>query len=182
MRSCAVAALALLLLAGCGEADESAETSAVGEPAEEAVPSTMGGGEEAEPPETTVGEVPTTAAPDGEEVGEEVEKLPEPVPVEPGEPVTGEADGDLVTSIIADAVARTGAVEGDVTVIRSESVIWNDGSLGCPLPGESYTMALVNGYWVVLEIGGVEYDYRGNDRGYFRLCEGGGAAPSNPTG
>ena len=181
MRYCVVAVAALLLLAACGEADEPAGTTVAAEPAEEVVSTTMSG-EEGEPPETTVGVAPTSAAPDREEKAQEAEKLPEPAPADPDEPVTGEAADELVTSIIADAVARTGAIEGEVTVIRSESVIWNDGSLGCPVPDESYTMALVNGYWVVLEIGGVEYDYRANDRGYFRLCEGIGAPPSNPSG
>jgi hypothetical protein len=96
--------------------------------------------------------------------------------------VTGEGPRELVASIKADLVARTGAGESELAVVRSEEVIWNDGSLGCPIPGEFYTQAQVSGYWVVLEYNGVSYDYRAAASGFFRLCEGGAAPPSNPTG
>jgi hypothetical protein len=39
---------------------------------------------------------------------------------------------------------------------------------------------LINGYWVVLEVDGIEYDYRANDAGYFSLCEGKGVPPMPP--
>jgi len=93
-------------------------------------------------------------------------------------PVTGEADPSLVASIKQDLIDRTGATESAITVVRSEEVIWNDGSLGCPEPGEMYTQALVNGFWVVLEHDGTQYDYRANEKGFFRLCEGFGAPPT----
>jgi len=58
-----------------------------------------------------------------------------------------------------------------VKVIQSEQVVWSDGSLGCPRPGEMYTQALVDGYRVVLEQSGETYDYRVANTGYFFLCE-----------
>lgn len=125
-------------------------------------------------------EPPTTTIPEGRAAEED--ELPERVPPTDDTPVTGEADPSLVASIKQDLIGRTGAAESDINVVRSEEVIWNDGSLGCPVPGEMYTQALVNGFWVVLEHGGTEYDYRANDRGFFRLCEGGAQPPSNPTG
>ncbi len=39
--------------------------------------------------------------------------------------------------------------------------------------------APVQGYWVVLEVGGESYDYRAADTGYFALCEGGIASISS---
>ena len=39
--------------------------------------------------------------------------------------------------------------ELDVTqlqLIESRAVVWNDGSLGCPMPGKHYTQALVPGH------------------------------------
>ncbi len=48
---------------------------------------------------------------------------------------------------------------------------WNDGSLGCPEPGELYTQALVDGFQVVLEIDGERFDYRVGSGTDVRLCE-----------
>ena len=123
---------------------------------------------------------PATTIP--EERAAEEDELPERVPPTSDTPVTGEADSSLVSSIKQDLISRTGASESDITVVRSEEVIWNDGSLGCPVPGEFYTQAQVSGYWVVIEHGGKQYDYRANDKGFFRLCEGGSLPPTNPTG
>lgn len=122
---------------------------------------------------------PTTIS---EERTQEDEELPERVPPTSETPVTGEADSSLVASIKQDLIGGTGASEADITVVRAEEVIWNDGSLGCPKPGKMYSQAVVNGYWVVLEYGGQTYDYRATGTGYFRLCEGFGAPPANPTG
>lgn len=95
-------------------------------------------------------------------------------------PVIGEVPGELLKEILADLVERTGAEREAITVLRAEAVVWNDGSLGCPKPGEFYIQVLINGYWVVLEVEGVEYDYRVNDSGYFFLCEGKGLPPMPP--
>ena len=67
-------------------------------------------------------------------------------------------------------------------MVRAEAVVWNDGSLGCPQPGEFYIQILVNGYWVISQVEGVEYDYRANDSGFFTLCEGIGELPISPPG
>ena len=95
-------------------------------------------------------------------------------------PVTGEVPEALLAEIMADLVARTGVDLAAITVVRGEVVTWGDGSLGCPQPGMNYTQALVDGYWVVLEAGGTEYDYRASNRGYFILCEQGGSPPLAP--
>ncbi len=96
--------------------------------------------------------------------------------------VRGETPADLLAMIIADAAGRAGVTAAAVTVIRDEFVIWNDGSLGCAEPGQMYTQALVEGYWVVLEAAGVEYDYRATTRGYWFLCEGAGLQPRPRSG
>jgi hypothetical protein len=90
------------------------------------------------------------------------------------EPVTGEVPQELLGSIVADAARRTGVGEEEVEVVQAISVTWNDGSLGCPEPGMSYTMALVDGYHVVLLAEEDELDYRAAEQGGFRLCETGG--------
>jgi hypothetical protein len=111
-------------------------------------------------------------------------KVIEPVPVEDVSiPVVGEAPGSLMDAIMADLAGYTGTSASVATVVRSESVVWSDGSLGCPEPGVVYTQATVNGYWVVIDYAGQEYDYRANDKGYFVRCAAGLGQPpgGNPS-
>ena len=95
-------------------------------------------------------------------------------------PNVGEVPAKLLDEIIADLAQRTGADLTSIQVVRAESVVWNDGSLGCPKPGEFYIQVLMSGYWVVLNVDGEDYDYRANDSGYFFLCEEKGE-PTIPT-
>lgn len=71
------------------------------------------------------------------------------------------SDSREATIAAADAAERTGVAEEDVEVVSFEMVTWPDGALGCPEPGESYTMALVEGYRLVVEAGGEELTYHG---------------------
>lgn len=87
-------------------------------------------------------------------------------------PVMGEVPSEILEEIFADLTERTGADRDDIKVIKAEAVVWNDGSLGCPKPGEFYIQILVAGYWVVVQVEGVEYDYRVTDSGNFKLCKG----------
>jgi hypothetical protein len=73
-------------------------------------------------------------------------------------------------AVLADLATRTGGPVADVTVVRAEAVTWNDGSLGCPEPGMAYTQALVDGYHVVLDVGGQDYDYRVGSGAAVKLC------------
>ena len=90
------------------------------------------------------------------------------------EPVTGEVPAEIMADILADAAARSGEEPDAIDVTQAAFVVWNDGSLGCPEPGMSYTMALVDGYHVILEAAGEELDYRVTEHGSFMLCENGG--------
>jgi hypothetical protein len=103
---------------------------------------------------------------------------PVDLPNEP--PSLGEVPEEILEKIIADLVQRTNADEKNIKVIRSQAVTWRDGSLGCPKPGVFYTQALVDGYWVILQIEGTDYDYRVSNSGYFTLCEGRGGIPISP--
>ena len=118
-------------------------------------------------------EIPAEETPDRGEL-RPAQTLPtelEPVEFTPPAPVTGEVPEEILKEIIADLVERAGAVREDIQLISAEAVVWNDGALGCPKPGEFYFQMLINGYWVVLEVEGVEYDYRVSDKGSFKLCE-----------
>ena len=92
-------------------------------------------------------------------------------------PAVGNVPDSLLQAVIADAADRSGSAESALEVVRAQAVTWNDGSLGCPSPGQMYTQALVSGYWIVVEIDEREYDYRASLEGYFKLCVGGGIDP-----
>jgi len=62
-------------------------------------------------------------------------------------------------------------------MVRAESAVWSDGALGCPEHGVMYTQALVNGYFVVIDAAGQNYDFRVDGRGNFRLCPSGQGHP-----
>ena len=88
------------------------------------------------------------------------------------EPGAGEVPHEIISEITAELVERIGAEKEYIQVVRAEAVVWNDGALGCPEPGEFYIQMLINGYWEMLDVEGVEYDYRVSDMGSFKLCEG----------
>ena len=94
----------------------------------------------------------------------------------------GQLPQGILDPILKEA-ARLANVDRDQLVIaRAESVVWNDGSLGCPEPGMMYTQALVNGYWIVIEAAGKQYDFRVGSRGSFRLCPPGQGHPPSEAG
>ena len=108
-------------------------------------------------------------------------KQPERVADEPAsQPLTGEVPPETMTQVMGDLSSRTGIPVSEFTVVRAEAVVWNDGSLGCPQPGMTYTMALVDGYWIEIDHGGTIHDYRASAEGFFTYCEGGGIGPLNP--
>jgi hypothetical protein len=90
------------------------------------------------------------------------------------EPVSGEVPAAILAELVADAAERAGVDPEAIDVVQAVAVTWNDGSLGCPEPGMSYTMALVDGYHVILAAESEEFDYRVSAQGGFRLCEDGG--------
>lgn len=63
---------------------------------------------------------------------------------------------DLATATLAQDL---GISEDEISLIRIESVEWNDGSLGCPKPGESYLQVIIPGYLIELEAQGTLYEY-----------------------
>jgi hypothetical protein len=104
----------------------------------------------------------------------EHETPPESVP--PSEEASGVAAPDGIPSevwqaILTDLEGRLGAPSDDVSVLTAVAETWSDGSLGCPKDGEMYTQALVDGYQVVVEVAGTEYDYRVGSGTDVRLCE-----------
>lgn len=75
-------------------------------------------------------------------------------PIEPGlQPLVAEAADDLA--------ARLSVSLDDIVVMQAESVVWPDGSLGCPQPGMAYTQTLVDGFRILLQADGATYSYHG---------------------
>jgi hypothetical protein len=95
-------------------------------------------------------------------------------------PVIGEVPEDILEKIMIDLTNKASVLKEEIEVVRAQSVVWSDGSLGCPKPGAFYTQALVDGYWVVLVAKETEYDYRVSDSGSFIICENNGAIPISP--
>jgi len=71
-----------------------------------------------------------------------------------------------------DLASRLQIDPSGIEVVSSEAVTWNDSSLGCPEKGYSYLQVLTPGYRVVLESGGVQYDYRLDSQGNLKICKG----------
>ena len=96
-----------------------------------------------------------------------------PVSIPPSaDVVPGKVPAALVDRIVADAAAVAKVEPADVVVVSTESVTWNDGSLGCPKPGVSYIQMIIQGYRVIVEAGGQRYDYRAGSSGEPKRCEG----------
>ncbi|MDF1597587.1 MAG: hypothetical protein P1T08_16025 [Acidimicrobiia bacterium] len=156
-------------------ADDAADASAADQPAEEPGEASLTASDD-----SIVDELPDATDRAEDEIVSPESTLPKPTPslppaetIPPSDPppaVTGEVPMDLLEAIMADAESRM-TTKGALTVVRAESVTWSDGSLGCPEPGVMYTQALVDGYWVVLDAGGSQMDYRASSRGSFKLCE-----------
>ena len=96
--------------------------------------------------------------------------------------VKDEVPQGILDPILKEAAALAKVSHEQLVIVRAQSVIWSDGSLGCPEPGMMYTQALVNGYWVIIEAGGKKYDFRVGSGGSFRLCPPGQGHPPTQGG
>ena len=108
-----------------------------------------------------------------------LEPADQPVPVQKEVPMQPTLES-VTAAVLDDAVRRTGVEKARLRVESAEAVTWADGSLGCPQPGMSYTMALVPGYRIKVRAGEQVLDYHASQRGYFVLCPAGMAV--EPTG
>lgn len=81
----------------------------------------------------------------------------------------------LLAVLKADAARRAGTRA--ITVGLAEDVVWSDGALGCPQPGQAYIQALVPGWRVRVEVAGAApLTYHASRRGQWLLCPAGRAA------
>jgi hypothetical protein len=96
-----------------------------------------------------------------------------PLEVEAPPPPPAKAGSDLAAIVEAarrDLAERLAVDPDGIEVVEARSLVWPDGSLGCPEPGMMYTEALQDGTLVRLRYGSEVYAYHsGGTRGPF-LC------------
>ena len=118
------------------------------------------------PPTVTKTSVPITAVPTDTPLPRAGD-IGSPTPTEGSPTPTAESTGvslesDQVAADLAALAQRRVAQELNLPVRRVEIVevevyIWPDTSLGCPLAGQTYTPATVDGYRIVLSAGDRKY-------------------------
>ena len=140
----------LLLLGGCGDAGNDPEPAP---PAEERPASADSARESLELIEVT---------------GEVEEQLAEKIQMMEDNLQPGNASLD---SAVKDLAERLGVESSAIQAGIPETVMWPDGSMGCPQPGMQYTQALIPGYRIRLSHGGRTYWYHGRKDGEPFLCE-----------
>ena len=79
-----------------------------------------------------------------------------------------------IDAAVTDLAARLDVEPAAIELESFTTVVWSDGALGCPKPGEMYTQALVDGSRTVLVADGRTYQYHAADGRPPFLCE-------NPT-
>lgn len=99
-------------------------------------------------------------------------------PANPAQPRQPAKSADLLSAMARDLAQRLGVKSSELQVLAVESVVWDDGSLGCPQPGQSYVMAQTPGVRVLFQNGGKTYQYHASDRGHFVYCPN----PAQPAG
>jgi hypothetical protein len=65
---------------------------------------------------------------------------------------------------IADLAARLSVEPAVVVIVETRAVTWPDSSLGCPVPGMKFRQIPVDGYRILLRVGGRDFSYHGDGR------------------
>jgi hypothetical protein len=86
----------------------------------------------------------------------------------------------VTDAVRADASQRTGLDVAKLEIQESVAVTWADGSLGCPQPGMTYTMALVPGYRIRIKVDEQLLNYHASARGHWVFCPVGRAVDPAP--
>jgi hypothetical protein len=103
--------------------------------------------------------------PEGQDSGPRIVNLDQPT-------LLVAAPDELVQSIRNDAGQRQGIDPGNVQITASQSVDWNDASLGCPQHQVAYAQVITPGFLIVVDAGGNRLSYHTDAGGRFVVCEG----------
>jgi len=95
---------------------------------------------------------------------------------------TGEGiNNPLVKQALLDLTMRLGVGPDAITLVSAESVVWPDGSLGCPRPDMGYKQVQQDGMRIVFKAQGHTFEYHsGGSRPPF-LCESPAPFPPGTT-
>jgi len=77
----------------------------------------------------------------------------------------------MLNLMVKDLSQRLGTAPSSIQVLAVQSVVWDDSSLGCPQPGNSYLQAQTPGVRVVFSYQNKTYQYHGAESGNFLYCE-----------
>ena len=88
----------------------------------------------------------------------------------PAEPIDESLEA-VVEEVRADLAGRLGIDLSEIAVLEAESVVWPNGSLGCPRPGMVYPQVQVDGVRIRLRAQDREYAYHGGGSRSPFLCE-----------
>jgi hypothetical protein len=69
-----------------------------------------------------------------------------------------------------DLAKALGVDASTITVQLANPVEWNDSSLGCPKPGQTYLQVITSGYLVKLQANGQTYEYHTDTQGTVVRC------------
>lgn len=78
---------------------------------------------------------------------------------------------EAVEAVRTDLAERLDISQEEISVVSAESREWEDASLGCPEEGEMYAQVITQGFQVLLEADGSQFDYRTDTLGSVKLCE-----------
>lgn len=81
---------------------------------------------------------------------------------------------DLINKAMTDLAQRLAISVDEIILLEAKSVVWPDGSLGCPEEGMQYAQVLTPGYLIRLQSGDQEYEYHASKGTTVIYCE-------NPT-
>lgn len=76
-----------------------------------------------------------------------------------------------VQAAVAAYAAELGAPPEAIEVLSVEPVTWNDGSLGCPQPGQMYIQVIIPGYRVTLGHAGQQATYHTDENTTVVRCD-----------
>jgi hypothetical protein len=83
----------------------------------------------------------------------------------------------LINMAITDLAQRLGVPANEIVLLEATSVVWPDGSLGCPQEGMVYAQVLTPGYLIRLQAGIQEFEYHASKGTTVIYCEN----PSSPV-
>lgn len=86
----------------------------------------------------------------------------------------------LIEKAKADLAQRLSIPVNEIVLLEATSVIWPDGSLGCPQPGVAYTQVPQDGLLLRIQARGQTYEYHSGGRRDPFLCVRSVKEPSSP--